>query len=100
MSLRASRGATGHEQKGTIPAIVVQSDSASWLRTVVVVPTSTSAQPAEYRPQVRIRGRVTRALLDQMTSVDRERLGRSSGHLAAADLREVDDALKLLLGLL
>jgi mRNA-degrading endonuclease toxin of MazEF toxin-antitoxin module len=35
-----------------------------------------------------------------MTSVDRERIGRSSGHLAAADLREVDEALRLLLGLL
>jgi mRNA interferase MazF len=100
VSLRASRGAMGHEQKETRPAVVVQSDSAWWLRTVVVVPTSTSAQPAEYRPEITVRGRVTRALLDQMTSVDRERLGRSGGHLAAADLREVDDALTLLLGLL
>jgi mRNA-degrading endonuclease toxin of MazEF toxin-antitoxin module len=39
-------------------------------------------------------------LLDQMKSVDRGRLGRSSGHVAAADLSELDEALKLLFGLL
>lgn len=100
MSLRPSRRAAGHEQKGTRPAVVVQSDGAWWLRTVLVVPTSTRAQPAEFRPEITVRGRVTRALLDQMTSVDRERIGRSSGHIAAAELYEVDEALKLLLGLL
>jgi mRNA interferase MazF len=98
--VRASRSATGREQKGTRPAVVVQSDGAWWLRTVVVVPTSTSAQPAEFRPQAMVDDRPTRALLDQMKSVDRERLGRSSGHLAAAELRELDEALRLLLGLL
>lgn len=96
----ASRGAVGHEQKGTRPVVIVQSDHASWLGTVIVAPTSTSAQPAEFRPEVAVRGRRTRVLLDQVKSVDRGRLGRSSGNLAAADLREIDEALSLLLGLL
>jgi mRNA-degrading endonuclease toxin of MazEF toxin-antitoxin module len=38
-------------------------------------------------------------LLDQLKSVDQARLGGSSGHLAATELREVDDALRLVLGL-
>ena len=89
----------GHEQKGARPAVILQSDSASWLGAVVVAPTSTSAQPALYRPAITVRGRPTRVLLDQVTSVDRRRLGRSSGHLAAAELREVEHALSLLFGL-
>jgi mRNA interferase MazF len=78
---------------------VLQSDSAQWLSTVIVAPTSTSAQPAEFRPQITLRGRPTRVLLDQLNTVDRTRLGRSSGHLAAAELREIDEALTLMLGL-
>jgi mRNA interferase MazF len=79
--------------------VILQSDGAAWLGTVIVAPTSTSAQPAEFRPQVTVSGRSTRVLLDQLKSVDRGRLGRSSGHLAATELREVDDALRLVLAL-
>jgi mRNA interferase MazF len=100
VSVRAARGAVGHEQKGARPAVILQSDRAAWLGTVIVAPTSTSAPAAECRPSVTIRGRTTRVMLDQLKSVDRGRLGRSSGHLAAADLREIDDALSLILGLL
>jgi mRNA interferase MazF len=99
VGVRASRGALGRGQKGHRPALILQSDSAAWLGTVIVAPTSTSAQPAEFRPEITIRGRATRVLLDQIKTVDRGRLGRSSGHLAAAELREVDAALSLVLGL-
>jgi mRNA interferase MazF len=99
VAVRGSRSAVGHEQKGTRPAVIVQADTTSWLGTVIVAPTSTGAQPAEFRPEVTVRGRATRVLVDQVQSVDRSRLGRSSGHLAAADLRQVDEALKIVFGL-
>jgi mRNA-degrading endonuclease toxin of MazEF toxin-antitoxin module len=38
-------------------------------------------------------------LLDQMRVVDNGRLGRSSGLVASAELRSIDRALRLLLGL-
>ena len=41
----------------------------------------------------------TRILVEQTTVVDPERLGRSAGRLAAAELRAVDEALMLVLGL-
>ena len=100
VALRHDPGARGHEQQGPRPAVVLQSDAARWLRTVIVAPTSTSAESAEFRPVVTIRGEPTRVLLEQIKTVDRSRLGRSSGHLAAADLQEVDDALRLILGLI
>jgi mRNA interferase MazF len=100
VAVGSSRDALGREQKGHRPALILQSDAAAWLGTVIVAPTSTSAQPAEFRPQITVRGRATRVLLDQIKAVDRGRLGRSSGHLAAAELREVDAALALVLGLI
>lgn len=99
VTVRGARDASGREQKGVRPAVVLQSDRAHWLATVVVAPMSTSAQPAEFRPTITLRGRTTRVLLDQIKSIDRRRIGRSSGHLAAAELREVDGALSLFLGL-
>jgi len=100
VAVHGPRGAEGHEQKGTRRAVVLQSERAHWLGTVIVASTSTRARNAEFRPAITVRGRVTRVLLDQVEAVDRGRLGRSSGHLAAADLRDVDDALRLILGLL
>lgn len=71
-----------------------------WLSTVLVAPTSTGAQPAPFRPEVRIRGRHTRALVDQVTAADPSRLGKAIGRLEAPELREVDEALKDVFGLI
>ncbi|MDP5184227.1 type II toxin-antitoxin system PemK/MazF family toxin [Blastococcus sp. BMG 814] len=51
--LRAPREARGHEQAGSRYAVVVQSDQLP-LSTWMVAPTSTSARPATFRPEVEI----------------------------------------------
>jgi len=43
--------------------------------------------------------RETHVLVEQTTVVDPQRLGRSAGRLDAGELRAVDDALSLILGL-
>lgn len=48
---------------------------------------------------VEVNGSATRVLADQLTTASLDRLGRSVGRLDAAELREVDEALKLVLGL-
>jgi mRNA interferase MazF len=97
--LPAPRGARGHEQRGARYAVVVQADEFLGLSTVLVAPTSTSARPASFRPTAEVGGWETRVLAEQTTVVDPQRLGSSAGRLAAAELRAVDDALSLLLGL-
>ncbi len=79
--------------------MVVQADEVAWLTTVVVVPTSSNAQPAIFRPEVTVRGRRTRLLTDQVSTVDRSRVGRSLGRLSPAELQELDESLKRILGL-
>jgi mRNA interferase MazF len=93
------RGARGHEQRGARFAVIVQSDEFLDLSTTLVVPTSTSARPASFRPAIVIGREETRVLVEQTTVVDPERLGRSAGRLDASELRAVDDALSLILGL-
>lgn len=89
----------GREQRGRRYAVVVQPDEVAWLTTVVVVPTSSNAQPAIFRPEVTVRGRRTGLLTDQVSTVDRSRVGRSSGRLSPAELQELDESLKRILGL-
>ena len=69
------------------------------LSTTLVSPTSTSAQPATFRPTISLEGTETRVLVEQTTVVDPQRLGRSAGRLDADELRAVDEALALVLGL-
>lgn len=93
------RGARGHEQRGARFAVVVQADEFLDLSTTLVAPTSTSARPASFRPTIVIDRQETRVLVEQTTVVDSQRLGRSAGRLEASELRAVDDALRLVLGL-
>jgi len=97
--LPSPRSARGREQKGARYAVVVQADEFTALSTTLVSPTSTSARSATFRPTISLDGTETRVLVEQTTVVDPQRLGRSAGRLDTDELRAVDDALALVLGL-
>lgn len=97
--LPAPRAVRGREQRGARFAVIVQADEFLGLSTTLVAPTSTSARPASFRPAISIDGADTRVLVEQTTVVDPQRLGRSAGRLNVAELRAVDDALALILGI-
>jgi mRNA interferase MazF len=96
--LRAPRDSRGHEQAGARYAVVVQSDLLP-LSTWLVAPTSTSARPASFRPEVEVQGRQRRVLAEQTAAVDPNRLDEAVGHLTFDELRQVDAALRLVLSL-
>lgn len=97
--LPAPRRTRGHEQSGARYAVVVQADEFLHLSTTIVAPTSTSARAASFRPVIALDGSETRVLVEQTTVVDPEHLGPLAGRLDASEMRAVDDALGLLLGL-
>ncbi len=96
--LRAPRDAKGHEQRHNRYAVVVQSDLLP-LSTWLVAPTSTSARPATFRPEIEVDGKTTHVLVEQTAAVDPERLGQLVGHLTRREMFEVDDALRTVLHL-
>lgn len=79
--------------------MVVQADEFLGLSTVLVSPTSASAPPRSFRPAIRVADRETRVLVEQTAAVAHDRLGNSVGRLSAHELRDVDEALTLVLGL-
>lgn len=99
LRLRLPAGRKGHEQRGARYGVVVQAGDLLALSTVIVAPTSTSAQSASFRPEVIVRGVKTRVLVDQLTAVDRGCLGASAGVATWNELAELDAALGSVLGL-
>ena len=89
----------GHEQQGERYGVVVQSDVMLPRSVLIVAPTSRSAKPASFRPEVDVAGELTRVLVEQLGAVDVQRLGRRIGRLTAEEMWAVDDALAVVLGL-
>jgi mRNA interferase MazF len=96
--LKAPRDARGHEQRGNRYAVVVQSDLLP-LSTWLVAPTSTSARPTSFRPEVEVNGKTTYVLVEQTAAIHPERLGQIVGHLSHNEMSLVDSALRVVLDL-
>jgi mRNA interferase MazF len=89
----------GHEQRGRRYAVVISPSSMPW-SVATVVPTSTSAQPAVFRPELEIMGTRTRFLVDQIRTVDTTYVhGEPVAYLDRAEMSEVEYALTHYLGL-
>jgi mRNA interferase MazF len=89
----------GREQAGPRYGVIVQADQLFGLSTAIVAPTSRSAAPATFRPEVQLGGEPTRVLVEQLRAVDINRLGELAGRLNAREQRAIDDALALVLDL-
>ena len=89
----------GHEQHGDRFGVVVQADELLPRSVVIVAPTSRSARPASFRPEIDIGGETTRVLVEQIGAVDQQRLGELSGHLSREELWGVCEAQTTVLGL-
>ena len=69
-------------------------------RTVILVaPTSRSARPASFRPEIDVLGEATRVLVEQVGAVDVGRRGDLVGHVSPEQQWGIDEALLTVLGL-
>ncbi len=99
--LRPPSHGRGHEQRGGRFAVVVQASRLEHLSTWLVVPTSTRARAAIYRPEVEVPGvGPSLALCDATSAVDPQaRLGDQVGWLSGEEMVAIDRALLGLLDL-
>jgi mRNA interferase MazF len=90
----------GHEQGGKRYGVVVSPTDAPW-SVATIVPTSTSARPMHFRPEIEVAGAPTLFLVDQVRSVDIDYLrGDPVDFLLRDDLAVVEEALGRYLGLI
>lgn len=92
----------GGEIKKSRPAVVISNDAANkHLNRIQVVPMTTRTgrvYPSE--AVVMLNNRRSKAMADQLTTVSKQRLVRREGVLTQSDMRKVEHAVKIQLGLI
>jgi mRNA interferase MazF len=79
----------GSEIQKTRPCVVVSPpEMHDYLRTTIVAPMTTGSHPAPFRIPVRHARKNGLILLDQIRAVDKARLVKRTGMIAAATLKE------------
>ncbi len=96
---RVSFQGSNNELRGPHYAVVVADYPFTLLSTIIIVPFSSHARPASYHPETTINGTRTRALVEQVAAISRDRLREPLGSLAGtAVMDEIDDYLRQALG--
>ncbi|HKB51327.1 MAG TPA: type II toxin-antitoxin system PemK/MazF family toxin [Solirubrobacterales bacterium] len=89
----------GRVQQGRRYAVVVQADDLLTLSTILICPTSQSAPPTSFHPEVAIGDAPTLVLCEMTGAVDARAIGEQVAHLTLDELRAVDEGLELVLDL-
>ncbi len=89
----------GHEQQGRRFGVVVQSDALLPRSVVLVAPTSRSARPASFRPEIVIEAESARALVEQVGADDVGRLGDRVALASTEEMWSIDESLMTVFGL-
>ncbi|HEX6136627.1 MAG TPA: type II toxin-antitoxin system PemK/MazF family toxin [Casimicrobiaceae bacterium] len=77
----------GSEIRKTRPCVVISPpEMHDYLRTAIVAPMTTASRPAPYRIPVRFKGKNGLILLDQLRSLDQQRLLKKAGVVRPATL--------------
>lgn len=80
----------GSEIRKTRPCVVISPDELnSHLRTVIVAPMTTKGAPYPWRVSTRFKNKEGTVAIDQLRTVDRERLVKRLGALPNETLRQV-----------
>ena len=75
----------GSEIQKTRPALIVSPDDMNAaLPRVIIAPLTSAGKPLGCRPEVEFKGKSARILLDQLRSIDKQRLGSRRGKIDLA----------------
>jgi mRNA interferase MazF len=95
----------GSDQGKARPALIIQNDIGNLYSPVLIVAALTSGEEARFDVQVEVKApegglrHNSLVLLNQIRTIDKRRVGRHWGRLSAQTMRQVDEAIRISLGL-
>lgn len=97
-------GATGSEQSGIRPVVIVQNDKGNHFSDTTIVAMITSKKKKATAVHVNLHSKdlfskKSYVLTEQLRTISIDRLGKYVGMLGGNDMRKIDKALKISLGL-
>ncbi|MDR6634537.1 mRNA interferase MazF [Phyllobacterium sp. 1468] len=85
----------GSEIQKTRPCLLISPpEMLDHLRTVIAAPMTTGSRPAGFRVALRFQGKDGLVLLDQICTIDKQRLVRKLGQVSGATLHKTLAALR------
>lgn len=85
----------GSEIKKTRPCVVISPNEMNkYLRTVVIAPMTTSSKKYPTRIEIRHDGKMGFIVLDQLRTIDKQRIIRELGRLTKSEIKELKSVLK------
>ena len=84
----------GSEIKKTRPCVIVSPDEMNqYLHTVMIAPMTTTQKRYRSRVNIEFQGKNNQIVLDQIRTIDKQRLGKRIGEISAEDAQSVCDIL-------
>lgn len=93
----------GKEINKTRPCLIISSDIANQSELIVIAPITSNVDRVFSRIEVKISlaGKLGKVIPRQMRSIDKtKRLGKKIGAISSEEMSRVDDAIRLILGLM
>jgi mRNA interferase MazF len=85
----------GSEIKKTRPCVVISPDEMNkYLRTVVIAPMTTSSKDYPTRVEIKHDNKISWVVLDQIRTIDKQRIIKELGKLSRPEIKEIKEALK------
>lgn len=85
----------GSEIKKTRPCVVISPDEMNnYLRTIVIAPMTTSSKNYPTRVEIKHDNKIGWVVLDQIRTIDRQRIIKPLGRLSKPEIKEVKSIIK------
>lgn len=85
----------GNEIKKTRPCVIISPDEMNkYLRTVVIAPMTTSSKDYPTRVEIKHDNKIGRIVLDQIRTIDKQRIVKELDKLSKPEIKEVKAIIK------
>ncbi len=85
----------GSEIKKTRPCVVISPNEMNkYLRTIVIAPMTTKSKKYPTRIEVKHEEKIGWVVIDQIRTIDKQRIIKSLGRLSVPEIKEVKSVLK------